>query len=111
VCGYGYEEHSPSSYTPDAENRDAAMSRLRITNIHTRVDCVSRLYFGSTQVCNAFKRNQEAETMVVSCKTLGTKISQTNREDYDSTGIKCLQAQSNAYNERVPKSLICNGRV
>ena len=46
------------------------------------------LHFGSTPVCNAFKQNQEAERMVVSCKSLGTKISQTNREDYDSTGIK-----------------------
>jgi len=34
VCGYGYGEHSPSSYTLDAENTDAAMSLPRLTDIH-----------------------------------------------------------------------------
>jgi len=48
--------------------------------------------------------------MVVCCKTLGMKISQTNRGDYDSTGIKCLQAQSTAYNERVPKAQYATGK-
>ena len=61
-------------------------------------------------MCSALSQNQEAERMVVCCKTLGMKISQTNRGDYDSTGIKCLQAQSNAYNERVQKAQYATGK-
>ena len=87
MCGYRYEGHSPSSYTLDAENRDAAMSQSRITNIHTRGWLRESLVLWKYS-CSAFKQNQEAERMVVSCKTLGTKISQKNREDYDSSGIK-----------------------
>ena len=39
-------------------------------------------------MCNALKQRQEAERMVVSCKTLGTKMSQRNRQDVDNTSIK-----------------------